>query len=102
MAFWSKAFRFTAIFLLLFVAVEVLACQLVPSDDCYISSHSQNPDKDHQRGSGDTCLCCCQHIAVTTLLFFRPLETVTPAPPEEAVLVPMFVATYIDHPPRLS
>ena len=57
MSFWSKAFHFTAMFLLLFVAVGVLACDLLPSDDCYISSHLPNPDKG--QGSGETYLCCC-------------------------------------------
>ena len=103
MRFWSKAFRCAALSLLLFVAVEVLACDLLPSDDCYISSHlPTTPDKDHGQGSGDTCLCCCQHMAVTIALIFVPQETVTLVPPEEPVNQPLFVPSYIDHPPRLS
>jgi hypothetical protein len=100
---WLKAFRFSAMFLLLFVAVEVLACDLLPSDDCYISSRlPTTPDKDHGQSSGDTCLCCCQHMAVTIPLLFVPQETVTPTPPEATVEQPLFAPSYIDHPPRLS
>lgn len=90
-------------FLLLFMAVEVLACDLLPSDDCYISSRlPMTPDKNHGQGSGDTCMCCCQNMAVTTALIFAPQEAVTLAPPEELVEQPLFVPSCIDRPPRLS
>jgi hypothetical protein len=103
MARWSKAFRLTAMFLLLFAAVEVLACDLVPSDDCYISSNfPTSPDKNHGQGSGDTCLCCCQHMVAAIPLVFEPQETVAPATPEVSVQLLPFPPSNIEHPPQLS
>ncbi len=103
MACLSKAFRLTAIILLLFTAVEVLACDLVPSDDCYISSHfPKTPDKNHGQGSGDTCLCCCQHMVAAIPLVLEPQETIAPAPAEVSVQPPPFPPTRIEHPPQLS
>ena len=103
MGFCLKAFRFTAVFLLLFVAAEVLACDLVPSDDCYISSNfPTTPDKDHGQGSGDTCLCCCQHMVATIPQVFEPEKTVAPTPPEVSVQPPPFPPSHIEHPPQLS
>ena len=86
--------------LLLFVAVEVLACDFLPSSTCFISSHSQ--DKDQGQGSGDDCLCCCAHVVVVKPLVFEPHETVVPASREETVQQPLFTPSHIDHPPRLS
>jgi hypothetical protein len=97
MSFWSKAFRCTAMFLVLFAAVEILACDLLPDSDCYIS-HRQSQTQD----SGDNCLCCCAHMVVVKPLAFEPQETVTPAPPEESVQQPLFAPAHIDHPPQLS
>ena len=92
----------TAMFLLLFVAVEVLACDLLLSDNCYVSSHLPIPDKNHRENSGGTCGCWCQHMAIIMPPLFVPQETVTPIPPEEAVEQPLIAPSYIDHPPRLS
>uniref|UniRef100_E6PXX9 DUF2946 domain-containing protein n=1 Tax=mine drainage metagenome TaxID=410659 RepID=E6PXX9_9ZZZZ len=102
MSVWSKAFRFTAMFLLLFTAVEVFACDLLPSDGCYISSHSPNRDKDHKSPSGDTCLCCCQHMAAAMPFRFAPQRTIAPAPPDVGIKPPLFPPSRIEHPPQLS
>ena len=99
MGFWSKAFRCTAMFLVLFAAVEVLACDLLPNSDCYIS-HRQDPGQTQE--SGDNCLCCCAHMVVVKPLVFEPEEAVAPAPMDENVPQPLFVPSHIDHPPQLS
>jgi hypothetical protein len=99
MGFWSKTFRCTAMFLVLFATVEILACDFLPDPDCYIS-HRQ--DQGQTQGSGDNCLCCCTHIVVVQPLIFEPRETIATAPPEESVQQPLFAPSHIDHPPQLS
>src|SRR5579875_1218740 len=99
MRFWPKAFRFTAIFLVLFASVEILACDLLPNSDCSIS-HPQ--DKGQPQDSGDNCLCCCARMVVVKPLVFEPQETVVAAYPDEAVPQPLFAPSHIDHPPQLS
>jgi hypothetical protein len=99
MIFWSKAFRCTAMFLVLFASVEILACDLLPNSDCAIS-HLQ--DKGQPQDSGDNCLCCCAHMVVVKPLIFEPHETVIPAYPEESVQQPLDAPSHIDHPPQLS
>ena len=102
MGILSKAFYFTAMFLLLFMAVQVAACDILHSDSCYVSSNSPSPDRNSGDASGDNCVCCCQHVAVTQALVFEPQEVIVPAPPEEIIQQPLVVPSYIDHPPRLS
>ena len=87
MRFWSKAFRCTAMFLVLFAAVEVLACDYLPNSDCNISSQQ---DQGQPQGSCDNCLCCCAHVVVVNPVVFEPRETAVPAPPEEIVQQPLF------------
>ena len=99
---WSKAFRLTAMSLLLVIAGAVVACDVLQSDNCYISSHSPDSDRNSGDGSGDNCVCCCQHVAVTQPLVLEPQEVTVPAPPEEIIEHPLVVPSYIDHPPRLS
>ena len=101
MSFWSKAFRFTAVFLLLFVAVEVFACDLVPSSSCYISQ-SQSQHKHQGPDTGDHCICCCAHLVITKRLDFTPQFLTVPAPQEENVEQPLLAPSSIDHPPQLS
>lgn len=99
----SQLFRFTAMFLLLFMAVEVLACDLLQSDECYISAKVPTQDKDHKapQPSGDTCLCCCTHMVTATAFVFQPRSVITPAPPVENTLRPLFSPSSIEHPPQL-
>jgi hypothetical protein len=101
MGFWSKAFRFTAVFLVLFTAVEVLACDLIPSSSCYISN-TRPLDKHHPPDSGDNCMCCCAHLVITKRLNFTPQFLTVPAPAEESVKQPLLAPSSIDHPPQLS
>jgi hypothetical protein len=99
---WSKAFYSTAMFLLLFMAAQVLACDILHSDNCYISSQSPSPDRNSGDASGDNCVCCCQHVAVTQPLVFQPQESLVQLPPEEMTQQPLVIPSYIDHPPRPS
>jgi hypothetical protein len=98
----SKAFYFTAMSLLLFMAAQVVACDILHSDNCYISSQSQSPDRHSGDASGDNCLCCCQHVAVTQPLVFEPRETIVAALSKEMIQQPLVAPSRIDHPPRLS
>jgi len=98
----SKAFYFTAMSLLLFMAAQVVACDILHSDNCYISSQSPNPDRNSGGDSGDNCVCCCQHVAVTQPLVFQLRETIVPALSKDIIQQPLVVPSYIDHPPRLS
>jgi len=99
MSFWSKAFRCTAMFLVLFAAVEVLACDFLPNSDCNIVYQQ---DQGQPQNSCDNCLCCCAHVVVAKAVVFEPQETVVPAPPEVSVRQPLFAPSHIDHPPQLS
>jgi len=99
---WSRAFQIAAVSLLLFMAVEVLACDLLHSDNCYISSQSPNSEKNSGDASGDLCVCCCTHVAVTQPLVFEPQEIIVQSPPKEMTQQPLVVPPIIDHPPRLS
>lgn len=102
MAFWAKAFRVVAAFLVLFVAGEVLTCDLLPSSKCY-AAQSQQQDKDQSPvQDNDNCVCCCAHIVVVTPLIFVPHETVAPALPSEDAKQPVFSSVGIEHPPQLS
>ena len=102
MGILSKAFYFTAMSLLLFLAVQVVACDILHSDNCYISSQSQSSDRNSGDASGDNCVCCCQHVAVTQPLVVEPQEIIVQSPTEEMTQQPLVVPSYIDHPPRLS
>ena len=94
-----QAFRCTAMFLVLFAAVEILACDLAKRQLLPIS-HPQ--DKGQPQDSGDNCLCCCAHMVVVKPLVFEPQESIAPAPPNESVPEPLFASSHIDHPPQLS
>ena len=99
-----RLFRFMAMFLLLFMAVEVLACDLLQSDECYISAKVPSQDKNHStpQPSGDTCLCCCTHMVAATAFTFHPRFIITPVPPAENPQRPLFSPSSIEHPPQLS
>lgn len=105
-SFWSKAFRFTAVFLVLFASVEVFACDLLPSSSCYLSltSHSQGQqqDQDNDSGSADNCLCCCAHVVLVQPLVSVPHLTAVYAAPEERAEKPILSSSSIEHPPQLS
>ena len=104
MGFATKAFRVTAIFMVLFASVELFACDLFPTSDCYISSGLQN----HGNGQPqvpdgcDNCLCCCAHIVVVKPVVLIPQQAVALTDPEMVVERPLFSPAAIDHPPQLS
>jgi hypothetical protein len=99
MGFWAKAFRFTAIFLVLFTGVEMLTCDFACSDCSVISSHDKQAPL---AADGNSCICCCAHPVLKVQLAFVPVRTVSPAPPEEAVPDPISRASDIEHPPKLT
>ena len=97
----SKTFRLTAMFLLLFAAVEVLACDLLQSDDCYVSAPFQRHDGGTAPVSGDNCLCCCTHMVAAQPFLIAQDRTTVPAPPTELLEQPLYFDRHIDHPPQL-
>jgi hypothetical protein len=105
-SFWSKAFRFTAVFLVLFASVEIFACDFLPSSSCYISSNSHSQghqqDQDNDSGSGDNCLCCCAHMVPVQPLVWVPYTTAVYPAPEQSVEKPILSPSSIEHPPQLS
>jgi hypothetical protein len=103
MAFWSKAFRLVATFLVLFIAAEVLTCDLLPNFKCSAAQSQPQQDKDQSPDTdNDNCVCCCAHIVVVTPLIFIPKEIVVSALPEEEAKQPVFSPLRIEHPPQLS
>lgn len=118
MAFLSKAFRFTAVFLVLFIGVEIVTCEM-PGSDCAIvlaadhqvstSNASGNlatsvprdqhsvPDKDC-----DNCICCCAHTIVVGHVVLLPGAVLTTAYQQDSVENPVSRSTSIEHPPQLS
>lgn len=93
MSFWSKAFRFTAIFLVLFTAVEIFACDAVPSSTCHISNPISHHQNDQQVSGGDNCLCCCAHVVVSPVAVFLPSTGIVATAPDEQVQSPtLFLA----------
>jgi hypothetical protein len=101
MGLLSRAFRLTAIFLVLFTAVEVLACDLLPNSDCYISQ-TQSQHKHQGPTSGDNCMCCCAHLVVSKRVTLVPPVLIVPAVREENAEQPLLAPSSIDHPPQLS
>jgi hypothetical protein len=97
---WSKVFRFTAFFLVLFTAGEVLACDLLPSDDCFVSqsaSHKSQPPT-----SGDNCMCCCAHVLIAAPPAAVPSQVVFAFERELPSQHPVLFPLTIDLPPQLS
>ena len=97
MGFWARTFRFTAIFLVLFTAGEVLTCDYA-SECSVISSHDK---KTLPAADGDGCICCA-HPVLKVQLAFIPVTTVSPVPPEEADPDPISRSSVIEIPPKLS
>ena len=98
MSFWAKAIRFTALFLVLFTAGDLVACEL-PSSDC---SASQALDKRVPAKSCDNCICCCANVVVTPQVIFVAPITISVVPVEKTFLLPTFPTLEIDRPPQLS
>jgi len=98
MGFWAKAFRFTALFIVLFTAGDMIACEL-PSSDC---SASRALDKHAPVGDCDSCICCCAHVVVTPQVISVAPITLSVAPVVETFPLPSFPTLEIDRPPQLS
>jgi hypothetical protein len=98
MGFWAKAFRFAALFLVLFTAGDMVACEL-PDSDC---SASQALDKHGPVKTCDSCICCCAHVVVTPQVIFVAPVTTSIATVEKIFPLPTFPALEIDRPPQLS
>lgn len=102
--FASKAFRVTAIFMVLFASVELFACDLFPTSDCYISSGLQN----HVSGQAqvtdgcDNCLCFCAHVVVVRPVVLIPQQAIASTDTGMVVERPLFSPAAIDPPPQLS
>ena len=79
---------------------QIVACDLLHADECYVSSPS--PDQGQDRPSSDFCLCCCPHITVAHTFVFDPHEIAVAAPPAEIVHPPLSAPASIEHPPQLS
>lgn len=99
MAFWAKAFRFTAMFLILYIGVDVLTCD-VPSSECSVVSSIGKHPPTHQ--APDNCICCCAHpLIVAQLTFVAPAVTVE-ASTDMLSAQPISRSQDIEHPPQLS
>jgi hypothetical protein len=98
MGFWAKAFRFTALFLVLFTAGDIVACEL-PGSDC---SALQALDKHAPVNACDNCICCCAHVVVTPQLVVVAPIMLSIAPVERPTLLPDVPTLEIDRPPQLS
>jgi hypothetical protein len=88
--------------MLTFVVVQIVACDIWQSDECYASTQTPTQDSDHDQRSGDSCLCCCMHATPTLVFAFDPQIRLLPAPPSEIAQHPLFAASSIEHPPHLS
>jgi hypothetical protein len=99
MGFWSKVFRATTLFMVMFVAVEVATCDYLTETSCFASQSS--PDKGSPTG-GDNCICCCSQAAVMPLLTvaFHPISVWIDQ--DELVQHPILTSFEIEHPPQLS
>ncbi len=98
MGLWAKTFRFTALFLVLFTAGEMIACEL-PGSDCSVA---QALDKHAPVKDCDNCICCCANIIVTPQVSFVVPITLSAALFEKTFFLPTFPTLDIDRPPQLS
>jgi hypothetical protein len=88
--------------MLTFVVVQVIACDIWQSDECYASTQAPTQGSDHDQPSGDTCLCCSMHATPPLTFVFDPQVRLFPAPPVEIVQHLLFAPSSIEHPPQLS
>ena len=99
MRFWSTVFRATALFMVMFVAVEVAMCDYWPDSSCTSSQSSQ--DKGAPSG-GDNCICCCARATVMPALTIAVQVTGVWIDGDEPVQHPILTPLEIEHPPQLS
>ena len=106
----QKAFRLTAVFLLLFIGVEIATCEL-PTSPCSILTIGAN-GVDHKVASSkyeasspvldDNCICCCAHPVIQPMLAMAPVRLVLPRSLPEKADDPTLFPSSIEHPPQLS
>jgi hypothetical protein len=118
MGFWAKAFRFTAFFLVLFTAGEMVACEM-PGSECAVTNvfatppqgkqlqvtlsqdnHSQ--DKHSPIADNDNCICCCANTIVSPMVFLGTPVMVSVQSTTFLVGRPFSPAIKIERPPQLS
>ncbi|MBS1802379.1 MAG: hypothetical protein JST28_03390 [Acidobacteria bacterium] len=99
MGLWSKAFRVAALFMVMFVAVEVATCDYWPDSSCNSSQSSQ--DKGAPGGS-DNCICCCARAAVMPVVTIAVQATAIWIDRDEPVRHPVLTPLNIEHPPQLA
>lgn len=99
MGFWSRVFRAAALFMVMFVAVEVATCDYLTDSSCYGSQSS--PDKGSPT-RGDNCICCCSQAAVMPVLTIAVRVTSVWIDRDERVQHPILTPLEIEHPPQLS
>ena len=99
MEFLSKAFRVAALFMVMFVAVEVATCDYLTDSSCYAGQSS--PEKGSSSG-GDNCICCCAQAAVMPVLTIAVRINSVWIDRDEPVQRPILTTSGIEHPPQLS
>ena len=108
MDFWAKAFRLTALFLVLFTAEEMVACEM-PSSDCSVlhaldkpSQDKHSPDKRTPINDNDNCICCCAHTIISPVVFLVAPVTVAVYTATTSIALPSSPTIEIERPPQLS
>jgi hypothetical protein len=69
MRVWHKAIRVFAAFLILFVTVEVLHCDLFAETNC---SQTQSQHSQQAPNVPDNCICCCVYAVPIRQIAFIP------------------------------
>jgi len=107
MGFWAKAFRFTALFLVLFTAGEMIACEM-PGSDCSAvhaldkpSPDKHSPDKHRSTPDNDNCICCCAHTIVSPVVFLAAPVTVSVHTSIVSISLPSSPTIKVERPPQL-
>ncbi len=88
--------------MLALVTVQLVACDLLLSDDCDRAVQAQDQNTDHQQLPCDSCLCCCAHATVATVFVFAQEAIEAPAAPTMVEQRPLSSISSIEHPPQLS
>jgi hypothetical protein len=95
---WSKAIRCFAAFMVLFVTVEVLHCDLFAETNC---SQSQSQHQQQAPNVQDNCICCCVYAVPIWQMAFIPEQIIVWVHPREKVERPILTPSAIDRPPQL-
>jgi hypothetical protein len=66
--------------MLALVTVQVVACDLLLSDECDRAVQTQDQGTDHPQAPCDSCVCCCAHATVAAAFVFFQETIVIQAP----------------------